>query len=49
MNDDLLMNKFALTTEGYSGADLVQICCNAGLIALRENINADFIEERHLK
>ncbi len=36
-------------TEGYVGADLNLLCKEAGLLALRENINALEIEKRHFE
>ncbi|MBN2042634.1 MAG: CDC48 family AAA ATPase [Candidatus Aenigmarchaeota archaeon] len=41
------LKKIAKDTEGYSGADLESLCREAGLFALRENINAKEVGKKH--
>ncbi|MEM7821079.1 MAG: AAA family ATPase, partial [Candidatus Aenigmatarchaeota archaeon] len=41
------LNKLAEKTEGYSGADLEAVCREAGLFALRENMNAKEVTKKH--
>ncbi|MEM5872062.1 MAG: AAA family ATPase, partial [Candidatus Aenigmatarchaeota archaeon] len=41
------LKKLAKETEGYSGADLEALCREAGLNALRENINAKEVTKKH--
>ncbi|XP_046387437.1 ATPase family protein 2 homolog [Ischnura elegans] len=36
-------------TQGYSGAEVVAVCQEAGLGALEEDINSQWIEERHVE
>ncbi len=43
------LKKMAKETEGYSGADIEAICREAGLNALRENINSKKISMKHFK
>ncbi len=41
------LKKLAKQTEGYSGADIESLCREAGLNALRENINAKEVVKKH--
>jgi len=43
------LKEIAKETEGYSGADLESICREAGMIALRENMNAKEVKLKHFK
>ncbi|KAK6009978.1 hypothetical protein OSTOST_25060, partial [Ostertagia ostertagi] len=38
--EDDIIEKLVNKTEGYSGAELVAVCRQAALLAMRENINA---------
>ncbi len=46
---DVDLEKIAEETEGYSGADLQAICREAGIQALRENIEAKEVNAKHFK
>ena len=46
---DIDLEKIAEETEGYSGADLQAVCREAGMQALRENINAKEIKLKHFE
>jgi len=41
------LKKIALETDYYSGADLEGLCREAGMIALRENADADIVKRVH--
>ncbi len=41
------LKKLAKVTEGYSGADIEALCREAGINALRENINAKEVAKKH--
>ncbi len=43
------LKKLAKQTEGYSGADIEALCREAGLNALRENINAKEVTKKHFE
>jgi len=44
---DVSLDELAELTEGYVGADIEGICREAGMIALRENINAKEVKRKH--
>ena len=46
--DDVDLKMLALSTKGYTGADLSAIAREAALVALEENINADKVYARHI-
>lgn len=46
-DSDKFIYYLALKTEGYVGADIEAFCREAAVLALRENINSKFVEERH--
>jgi transitional endoplasmic reticulum ATPase len=46
---DVDLTVIAEKTEGYSGADLKALVTEAAMIALRENINAQYVEMRHFE
>ncbi len=46
---DFDLNRLAKETEYYVGADLEAVCREAGMIALRENLDAKFVEWRHFE
>jgi transitional endoplasmic reticulum ATPase len=39
----------AKNTEGYSGADIEGVCREAGILSLRENIDAKLVTEKHFE
>jgi len=39
--------ELAELTEGYVGADIEAICREAVMLAMRENLNAEYVERRH--
>ncbi|MGC9009962.1 MAG: CDC48 family AAA ATPase [Sulfolobales archaeon] len=45
--DDVDLEYLARATEGYTGADIAAVVREAGLYALREDINATKVEMRH--
>ena len=45
--EDVDLQQLAKITEGYSGSDIEAVCREAGMLALRENINAERVEMRH--
>ncbi|RLE48477.1 MAG: AAA family ATPase [Candidatus Methanomethylicota archaeon] len=45
--EDVDLEYLARITEGYAGSDLEAVCREAGMMALRENINADKVCMRH--
>ncbi|RLE57376.1 MAG: AAA family ATPase [Thermoprotei archaeon] len=49
LDKDVDLEELARRTDGYSGADLELLCREAGLLALRENINADRVSWRHFE
>jgi len=50
LSEDVKLDKIAQNTEGYSGADLENLCREAGMVAIREKMNElDKIELRHFE
>ncbi len=48
--DTVSLKQFALITEGYSGADLENVCREAGMHAIRENMeDLTLIENKHFE
>jgi len=48
--DEISLKKFAQLTEGYSGADLENVCREAGMQAIREKMeNLEKIESKHFQ
>ncbi|MFW9819191.1 MAG: CDC48 family AAA ATPase, partial [Candidatus Thorarchaeota archaeon] len=46
--DNVSLKHIAQVTEGYSGADLENVCREAGMQAIRENLNdLEIIEQKH--
>ena len=45
--EDVDLTQLARMTEGYAGSDIEAVCREAGMLALRENINAEKVEMRH--
>ncbi len=48
-NPEKVIEEISKNTEGYVGADLEALCREAGLIALRENINSKVVSLKHFK
>ncbi|MEK6862906.1 MAG: CDC48 family AAA ATPase [Nanoarchaeota archaeon] len=46
---DVNLDEIAKTTEGCVGADLESVCREAGILALRENINAKEVTKKHFE
>jgi len=49
LTKDVSLEKLAKITENYTGADLAALCKEAGLNALRENINAKQVKWKHFE
>lgn len=47
LTKDVNLKLLAEKTQGYSGADIAAICKEAGMLALRENINAKEVKKKH--
>ncbi|KAK6024083.1 ATPase, AAA family [Ostertagia ostertagi] len=47
--EDDIIEKLVNKTEGYSGAELVAVCRQAALLAMRENINATEVRWQHFE
>lgn len=45
--DDVDLEKLVEMTEDYTGADMAAICRKAGRMALRENMNAQQVSQKH--
>jgi transitional endoplasmic reticulum ATPase len=45
--EDIDVNKLASKTKGYVGADIEGVCREAGMIALREDMNAEKVKMEH--
>lgn len=43
------LEELARKTKDFSGADIAALCREAGMFALRENINADTVEAKHFE
>ncbi len=46
---DVSFKDLARRTEGFSGAEIAALCREAGMFAIRENINAETVEARHFE
>ncbi|KAJ3669809.1 hypothetical protein LUZ60_010133 [Juncus effusus] len=49
LGQDVNLLKIAEKTELFTGADLEGLCREAGMLALREDLSADFIGSRHFE
>jgi len=50
LREDISLKNIALMTEGYSGADLENLCREAGMQAIREKLDDfDFVELKHFE
>jgi len=47
--EDVDLERIAETTEGYAGSDLALLVREAGMLAMRENMNADKVHMRHFE
>ncbi|KAJ1022595.1 hypothetical protein NDA16_003584 [Ustilago loliicola] len=47
--DELDLDRLGQMTDGCSGAEVVSICQEAGLLAMDEDINCQIIEQRHFE
>lgn len=45
--DDVDLDELANKTEGYTGADIETVCREAGMYALRENIESNKVSKKH--
>lgn len=41
VSDNIYVDKLALLTEGYSGAEIKAVCHEAAMLALEEHIDAE--------
>ncbi|MEM1536067.1 MAG: CDC48 family AAA ATPase [Candidatus Pacearchaeota archaeon] len=46
---DVSLSALAEKTEGYTGADIAAVCKEAGMLALREDINAKQVKRKHFE
>jgi len=49
LDDDVSLKELIDLTEGFLGADIRALCTEAGLIALREDFNAEKVQMRHFR
>ncbi len=49
LTKDIKLQEFAEKTEGYVGADIENLVREAGLLALREDINAQEVKKKHFE
>lgn len=49
LTKDIDVGKLAIQTEGFVGADIEAVCREAGMLALRENINAKEVKLKHFQ
>ena len=48
--EDVSLKKIAQMTEGYSGADLENVCREAGMEAIREEMeNIEYVKNKHFE
>jgi len=47
LSRDVNLEQLASSTKGYSGADIEALCREAAILAIRKDINADKVEEKH--
>jgi len=45
--DDVNTGELVRTTENFTGADIAAVCKKAGRFAMRENINAEKVSQKH--
>lgn len=49
MADDVVLDRMAEATRGYTGADLEDLVRRAGLLALRENLDVELVHMHHFE
>lgn len=49
LNNDVNLRQIAEDTELFTGAELEGLCREAGIVALRENISATVVSDRHFQ
>lgn len=49
IGDDVDLGRIAEDTELFTGAELEGLCMEAGIVALRENISATVVCDRHFQ
>ncbi len=49
LNENIDLKKLAEKTEDYSGADIEAVCREAGMLALREDMNAKIVKKNHFE
>ena len=47
ISEDVSIEELADTTEGYVGSDIEAFCMEAGMLALREDIDAELVKFKH--
>jgi transitional endoplasmic reticulum ATPase len=47
LDSDVNMKELAITAQGYVGADIEAVCREAGILALREDINSKKVSKKH--
>ncbi|MGD2247849.1 MAG: CDC48 family AAA ATPase [Candidatus Methanofastidiosia archaeon] len=46
---DVSLQNLAERTENFSGADIAALCREAGMFAIREDVNTDIVEKKHFE
>lgn len=49
LNDDVDLGELARKSEGYTGADIASLCKEAGMLALREDIETEEVKMKHFE
>ncbi len=49
LDDDVDINELVRLTNGYVGSDIEAVCREAGMLALREDINAEKVSMKHFR
>jgi transitional endoplasmic reticulum ATPase len=49
LDKDVDLDKLAKLTEGFSGADIENVCREAGMLAIRENLNGKKVDKVKMK
>lgn len=48
-SEDIDTMEIAQSTEGYSGAELAAVCSEASMMTLNDDINAEYVDQEHLR